>query len=420
MGRVRDTLWARRDLLDLWSYRALKAPTVADRIHHSTEEKCRPPRGHRWERQPVVIIYETIWFVAISAVAALLVHEGGHVVGALATGQTPRVLTLGLGPVILRLRRPGFAVILRAVPITGYVLVEPTDRAWAYVVMVAGGPCANLLALAGCLWAHAIWPASDLAVALAIYQGLFALGTLFPAYGKIGGIRVPSDGMHLYSLLRVGRTSPVATGYAAIMSHVEPKGAPALPVTRHAARLMFELVRADQFVDAWARREAFVSLRALLVERDLTRQERALILCVLCGQEFIHDEGNAGAEEMDSWSREALALTPEPLARDARGAVFLAAGRRREAETLLRDALDGYCGRDGVESPQAVLCRASLARAVDLAGRADEAQTLWREAETAPVIVANPRLREILTRIKCRALPAEDGSQGASPAPAAP
>lgn len=367
-----------------------------------------------------MVIYETLWLVAISFVAALLVHEGGHLLSAVATGQTPRVLSLGVGPVVARLRRPTFAVVLRAVPITGYVLVEPTDRRWAYAVMVAGGPCANLLALAGCLRAHALWPDAEVAVALAIYQGLFAAGTLFPRRGKIAGIRMASDGALLYRFLRAGRTTPVATAYASLMALVEPPGAPAPPVTRRAARLVFELGRADQFVDAWARREAFASLGALLSERDLTRQERAIILSVLCAWHFIYGVGRASAEELDAWSREALALTPEPLGRDTRGTILLAAGRRREAEVLLRDALDGYCGRHGVESAQAMLCRAVLARAVGLAGRAEEAQALWRRAETAPAILANPHLREMLTRIKCRALPAGDVSREASPSAAAP
>lgn len=359
-----------------------------------------------------MVIYETVLFVALSVVAATVMHEGGHILGAFASGQTPRVLVLGLGPVVARLRGPNFALVLRAVPVTGYVLVEPTDELWAYAVMVAAGPGANLVALAGCLWAHALWPRADLAVALAIYQGLFAAATLFPGRGRIAGLHLASDGAQLYRLLRSGHPCPVARGYAWALAQVEPAGAPARPATRHAARLVFELGRADQFVDAWARRDAFASLRAMLAEPDLTRGERALILCVLCAQQFVYGAGTADAEELDAWSREALALTPEPLARDTRGAVLLAAGQRGEAEALLRDALDGYRARDGIESPQALLCGAVLARAIGLAGRTDEADALWRRAETAPAVAADPRLREILTRIKCRALPADDGSPG--------
>ena len=361
-----------------------------------------------------MIIYETIWLVALSFVAALMVHEGGHIVGALATGLTPRVLMIGHGPAILRLRWPRFALVIRVLPVTGYVLVEPTDRRWAYAVMIAGGPIANLLALAACLWAHALRPDADLAVALATYQGLFGIATLLPTRGKIGGIGLASDGAQLLHLLRTGRSRPVAPAYASILAHVEPPGIPARPVTRHAARIVFELGRADQLVDAWARRDAFASLRALLDERDLTHPERALVLCVLCAHQFIHGDGTASAEDLDAWSGEALALTPEPIGRDTRGSVLLAAGRRHEAEVLLRDALDGYRERDRSGSPGAVLCRARLARAVGLAGRASEARALWHEAETAPATLADPRLRATLTRIKCRALPPEDRPDGAA------
>ena len=98
-----------------------------------------------------MIVYETLWLSAVSIVLALVVHEGGHILGALATGIVPRVLVLGIGPVVLRLRRGAIVVVFRAVPLTGYVLSEPSGRVWAYLAMVAGGPLANLLALAASL-----------------------------------------------------------------------------------------------------------------------------------------------------------------------------------------------------------------------------------------------------------------------------
>ena len=197
-----------------------------------------------------MIVYETIWACALSVLAAVLVHEGGHLSCAIVTGQTPRVLMLGLGPVVLRLRVRTFTVVLRALPVTGYLLIEPTDRRWAYAVTIAGGPLANLLALAACLRAHVLWPDIDLAIALAIYQGLFAAMTLWPSHGNVAGLQLASDGAKLYRLMRKTWTSPVTTGYAAIMAGVEQVGGPARAPTRYAARLVFECGRADQYVDA--------------------------------------------------------------------------------------------------------------------------------------------------------------------------
>ncbi len=366
-----------------------------------------------------MIISETIWAVAVALVAAMLVHEGGHLVCAMAAGQRPRVLMLGLGPTLMRLGGPDFVLVLRAVPITGYVLVEPTDRRWAYTLTVAGGPFASLLALIACLRAHVLWPHNDLLLALAIYQGLFLVRTLCPSHEKFAGLRLPSDGAQLYRLLRKKRTPPIRSSYAAVMASVEPPGAPARLPTRHAARLVFELARPDQHVEARARRDAYWSLRALLDEGDLTSPERAFILCFLCAIQFIYDEGLATGVELDLWSQQALTLTRQPLGLDTRGAVLLLQGRRSEAEAFLREALDGYVEFNGTESIQAALCRAVLARTVGLSGRDREAQELWRQGEAASAMTADPRRRMMLTRIKARALPTEDGSpRSSAPAPA--
>ncbi len=352
-----------------------------------------------------MIVYEVLWLTAVSIVLALVVHEGGHVLGALAVGIVPGVLVLGVGPVVLRLRRGAFVSVLRAVPTAGYVLSEPSGRIWAHACMVAGGPAANLLALAACLWASAVWPDAVTPGGLAIVQGVVAARTLFPSRYKVAGLSIPSDGLQVYGLLRARTVPSLAASFAPHAAAMLPSGAPRPAPTRHTARLLFALHRVDQLKDAWARREAFTSLRALLAEPDLTPVERAVVLCHLCAYRFTYDEGLGTDADADAWSLEALELTGEPAARDTRGAVLLLLGGHEEAERLIRSALDGYGARREAEGVGAMLCRALLARAVGAAGRADEALALWRQVEAAPVIAANPPLRKIVTRIKARALP---------------
>lgn len=368
-----------------------------------------------------MIVYEIVWLSAVSLVLALVVHEGGHIVGALAVGIVPRVLVLGVGPVVLRLRRGAFVIVLRAVPLTGYVLSEPSGRVRAYAALVAGGPLANLLALAACRWASAVWPDAVTPGALAIAQGVFAARTLFPSRGKVAGLFIPSDGLQLYYMFRARTVPSLAASFAPHAAPMLPSGAPPPAPTRHTARLLFALHRADQLADGWARAEAFASLRALLSEPDLTIVERGVVLCNLCAYQFLFDEGLGTAPDADAWSLEALELTGEPMARDTRGAVLLLSGRRDEAERLIRSALDGYGARGEAESLGAVLCLALLARAVGAAGRADEAGVLRRQVEAAPVIAASPQLRNTVTRIMARALPPrpvpDSAAAGADPAP---
>ena len=351
-----------------------------------------------------MIVYEIFWLSAVSLVLALLVHEGGHVLGAVLVGIAPRVLSLGIGPVVLRLRRGAFVVVIRAVPRTGYVLTEPSGQVWAYFALVAAGPLANLLALAAALWAVGVWPGAHIPGCLAIGQGAFAGATLFPSRGKIAGVGASSDGLQLCRLLRARKVPSLAESFAALAVPFLPVGAAPPASTPHTARLLFALHRADQLGDPWARSEAFSSLRSLLAEPSLTRVERAVVLCYLCGYHCLYDEGLGTAAEADAWSREALDLTGEPAAVDTRGAVLLMSGSIEQAEPLLRLALDGYGVRDEAEGLGAVLCRALLARALASAGRADAALALWRQVEAAPVIAASPPLRGFVTRIKSRAI----------------
>ncbi len=354
-----------------------------------------------------MIISVIIWQVAAAMTTTVIVHEAGHLLGAYAVGLTPRVAYLGIGPRLWRLRWGTLVCVVRAVPITGYILVEPEDRRAALAIMLAAGPLANIGAMALCLWLHDIRPDWDFVVAMAIFQGLFAVAALTPSTGKAAGIRAASDGLRLYRLARRGKLNDAAVSYASVMSNLAPKGAPVHPMTRHTKRIMFEIVRPDRFVDASARKEACASLEALLSEIDLSRPERGLILCFLCSMEFLYGSVGASPATLDTWSREALALCPEPVSLAARGEALMAAGQLPEAETLLRQALAGYEARDEATSPLVVIGRASLALALALTGRTTEAQTLFDEVDVAPAS-AQPQVRELIDLLKARAFAGSD------------
>lgn len=131
------------------------------------------------------------------------VHEVGHALGALATGNPVKRLEIGLGLALLRTRR----VTVRAVPFVGYTEWEPgasmTSRREALVV--AAGPAANLLCGLA-LSLVAIVVASSFVGIVAATQYFTFLVNLIPFKRGGHGPAIGSDGMRLLRLLK--RPSP--------------------------------------------------------------------------------------------------------------------------------------------------------------------------------------------------------------------
>ncbi len=268
----------------------------------------------------LVIVAVSFGQVMLAATLAAIVHESGHALMALAVGLRPRVVVLGKGPALLRLRLGSLVFILKAVPITGYVMLEPTARRWARTAMIAAGPLANVVALGviAVAWRSS---RSDVLVALAIFQALFCVVTLIPSRGTVSGARMASEGLHLFRLLARYKPGELAAVYATILSSAQPKNAPAHPLTRHAAPILFEIMRHDRVVEPWAKRDTCRMLEARFAASDLTRAERVMILCLLPSMELLFGDSGLSPAALEAFSAEALALAPEPMPRSTRGAV---------------------------------------------------------------------------------------------------
>lgn len=149
-------------------------------------------------------------FTAMAVVVVLIgvavcLHEFGHYLGARLMGM--RVLRVCVGPIDILPQRSGFRWRWRrsAAPrLAGFVYALPApDRMMrpAFLVHVAGGPAANLIAaLLGLSAALPWWPASGVGIALAfaLINLAIALINLIPHSGKF-----VSDGMHLLVWLRM-------------------------------------------------------------------------------------------------------------------------------------------------------------------------------------------------------------------------
>jgi hypothetical protein len=164
-------------------------------------------------------------------IASVVVHEGGHVLGALSQGCD--VGWVGIGPFVLERRRRGFRVHLRRMRMAGFVLSIPDFERDVFVqqrIVAAAGPAANLivaLVLLAVAWEFPGHPGSVGSLALWVAFALnvaLGLGNLVPldAPTKTDGAlllhyakRVESDELRLLRLYDDSRRGRIASEYSA-------------------------------------------------------------------------------------------------------------------------------------------------------------------------------------------------------------
>jgi len=135
----------------------------------------------------------------------IFLHELGHFGAARLSGLPVARFSLGLGPVLWRVRLGGTEYCLSAIPFGGYVLLDLADPAAylrqplaARLFFAVSGPLANVLVALACYVAldlmtrGAVWPLSVLAPLAAIWRDLQAtigaLGGVLPHVDQINGV----------------------------------------------------------------------------------------------------------------------------------------------------------------------------------------------------------------------------------------
>ena len=227
--------------------------------------------------------------LVVGFVAAAFVHEGGHAVAGALAGIAPRIVNIGVGRPWFRARIGRTWLVLRiGVLAAGYNNHEPSDRRWALAVLVAGGPLANLVALAALYAVTCAAPTSyDWLEPFGIAEAGAVALTLFPALQTLNGRRVPTDGLRLFRLVVRGRTADLGAVYARLLRTVQPEEAPPHPLSRHSREILYQSLRQDRWREAWACRDAVGGYRALLGASDLTGPEEAFVLCDLVVQHLL-------------------------------------------------------------------------------------------------------------------------------------
>ncbi len=145
-------------------------------------------------------------FVPLFWIPMLALHEAGHAVVARLCGWEVDRVVIGFGKTLKRFEIGGVPVLLKAFPISGYVLPRPRDLRSPRLknsLIYAGGPGIEMLLLAAIVLAvgpDALLTLSDgvgmiavQSLSVTILMGLFF--TLIPHYTSSGGGKSWSDGM---------------------------------------------------------------------------------------------------------------------------------------------------------------------------------------------------------------------------------
>ena len=336
--------------------------------------------------------------LAVGYSLALIVHEAGHAAMILAVGFELRLVRIGAGPLLLRLRLGKTWLVLRAVPVIAYVVMlpPPPGRRGSQIAVTAAGALANALcclALGAAALAHPTW--FDTVLLLLLAQVCVIAGVLVPVTGRFGSTRLPSDGLRIWHLLTQPGYSTLPALHAVLMQDVLPPGAITPPTSPASAEIAYQVLRPDRLGDPWAARNAALAIRGILQDDPLPSLERAFVLTFLTLSELLYRNIGASDVELDAWSVEAAGLTYAPLPGIVRAGVLIELGDFAAAQLSLQGSLtQPLCGF------QPVLAQAFLARALAGQGQPTAAARALALARAAVPKLQWRVMQPILARIE--------------------
>lgn len=330
------------------------------------------------------------WFIGLAVGAA--VHEAGHLLCAIVGSIPIRLLSVGVGPILLRGRVGSTRLELRLLPLSGFV--SPgliTDlRKGPLSLFLLGGVLGNaavicLVAFLDAVGAMQKFPplVRDGLGPLVFAQVCLIVGNLIPFRVKIDGTRMATDGLHLVRLLR-GPSGP-AVGYLAALDRYG--GERLLRPSRAASRISQQLARSERWIDEKIRRDVQEALLDELAQGGLTCAEEMLVLDALVTDGLLYGDPEL-RPRLDELSLRALQLGPEVKTLLAsRGSVLVELGRYEDGKALLENAAASHRS----DSFGSFMINISLARAEHALGDVAAARrlitTARMEVETGSMLV---------------------------------
>jgi len=250
---------------------------------------------------------------------AVAAHEVGHLVCAVAASIAVRLISIGVGPLLLRLRIGETWFELRLVAAAGFVSIYPLSivRKFRQALFLLGGVLANALVLAvvaalGLVGAFPAWLAEwgDLIGPIVFMQAYMIMVNLIPFMVQVQGARLPSDGLQLLQLWSAPRGATALGLVYAELAKLYRAGSVAVPNSPVWSRIMFNLSHARRWTDPEARRAIHESLIRELARGPLPTEAEGLVLDGLITDGLVFSEPLLRSR-LDAWSLRAIEIAPD-------------------------------------------------------------------------------------------------------------
>jgi hypothetical protein len=327
-------------------------------------------------------------------------HEGGHFVCAVMSSIPVRSLSIGGGPVLLRVRINETSLELRQNLWAGGLIVfypALTYRKCATMFALTGGLLGDVALVALVIWLTQVlavpYTLGMILAGVVLSQLLTIAVNLFPSTVKVDNETLETDGLQLWHTLCGPRSGPTQQG-SIFKAMLRVCGGEESSVSGAAPRLCYHLSR-DRWGNEAVRREVDDALQRELKRDGLTREEQLLVLDALATDALLFGDPDLRAR-LDKWSLRALALGPTiRTIRGTRGSALVELGRYAEAKLLLEPLTSAE-----ETSLDRILSHASLARAEQALGahaaarrHVSEARRMCsaRERSRAPGTVEMPK-----------------------------
>jgi peptidase M50-like protein len=287
-----------------------------------------------------------VWLLPALAVA-MVVHEGGHLLCGVIGSIPIRLVSIGLGPLLLRARVGETRLELRLLPVAGFVAAYPVvviRKHWQLLFLL-GGVLGNMALIGLVAWLDSVGAVpkrSDDVLGPIVFTQLIAIVVnLIPFRARMNGTRQPTDGLQMLQLLfrRRDIAADASRAYALLIG---PYAGGASPQPSDASlRIVHHVSRPERWTSPEVRHDVQDALQRELARGDLAREDEMLVLDCLVTDGLIYGDP-AMRSRIDGWSRRARELGPEiATLAGSRGAVLVELGRTKAGKALL-ETVEGW------------------------------------------------------------------------------
>jgi Peptidase family M50 len=345
-----------------------------------------------------------VWIFA-GLVVGVVFHEGGHALCAVVSNIPVRLVSIGIGPLLLHGRVGETQLEWRLLPLGGYVAAYPFfDRRFSEAFFTIGGVLGNLFVIyivsdLGFVAAADSSTARDSLASIVVAQVWFIMVSAYP--DKTWNIQ--NDAWQLLQLLyRSSNTrDKLLEAYKWQIKRYRKGLDVKFEPTSASSRIMYQFFRPDRWANEQARRDSRDAMMRELARGNLRPEEEALVLDSLLTSGLVSGDTKL-RPHLEEWSVRALSLARNlPTLIGTRGAVLVELGHHEAGKSLLLPlALDVEQHAALAEGKfDALMIQLFLARAEYALGNVERASATAAAAQrTAKTILSSPAVRMVMAR----------------------